>query len=73
MVFRDSPVRRAISRIESRSRSAQRRITLNNSMSITPVTPAENSKDKVKTWVNSQWKFRPKVGQFSVQLNSRSS
>jgi hypothetical protein len=39
-------------------------------MSITPVTPAENSKDKVKTWVNSQWKFRPKVGQFSVQLNT---
>jgi hypothetical protein len=26
-------------------------------MSITPVTPAENSQGKVKTWVNSQWKF----------------
>jgi 3-deoxy-manno-octulosonate cytidylyltransferase (CMP-KDO synthetase) len=38
-------------------------------MSITPVTPAENSRGKVKTWVNSQWKFRPKVGQFSVELN----
>jgi hypothetical protein len=40
-------------------------------MSITPVTPAENSRGKVKTWVNSQWKFRPKVGQFSVELNNR--
>jgi hypothetical protein len=36
------------------------------------VTPAENSQGKVKTWVKSQWKFRPKMGQFSVQLNSRS-
>jgi hypothetical protein len=34
------------------------------------VTPAENSKGKVKTWVNSQWKFRLKVGQFSMALNS---
>jgi hypothetical protein len=38
-------------------------------MSITPVTPAEDSKGKVKTWVNSQWKFRPKVGQFLMALN----
>jgi hypothetical protein len=72
-VFRDSPVLRAISRIESWSRSAQRRITLSNSMSITPVTPAENSRGKVKTWVKSQWKFCPKVGQFSVQLNNASN
>jgi hypothetical protein len=58
-VIRDNPVLRAISRIESWSRSAQRRITLSNSMSITPVTPAENSKGKVKTWVSSRWKFAP--------------
>jgi hypothetical protein len=43
IVFRDKPVRREISRIESWSRNAQRRITLNNAMSITPSTPAENS------------------------------
>ena len=60
IVFRDSPVLRAISRIESWSRSAQRRITLSNSMLITPVAPAENSRGEVKTWVNSQWKFATK-------------
>jgi hypothetical protein len=38
-------------------------------MSITPVAPAENSKGKVRTWVNSRWKFRPKPGQFSMKLN----
>ena len=33
---RDSPVRRSISRIGIPSRKCQRRITLNNAMSITP-------------------------------------
>jgi len=49
MVLRDKPVRRAISRIESWSRNAQRRITLNNAMSITPVTPAETAGGGFKT------------------------
>ena len=39
IVFRDSPVRRVISRIEIPSRNAQRRMTLKNAMSITPCTP----------------------------------
>jgi hypothetical protein len=36
IVFRDNPVRRDIARIDSLSRKAQRRMTLNNAMSITP-------------------------------------
>lgn len=36
IVFRDKPVRRSISRIGIPSRKCQRRITLNNAMSITP-------------------------------------
>jgi hypothetical protein len=54
IVFRDRLVLREISRIESWSRSAQRRIMLSNSMLITPMTRAENSRGEVKTWVNSQ-------------------
>jgi hypothetical protein len=57
IVFRDKPVRREISSIDSRSRNAQRQITLNNSMLIGPMPPAENSRGEVKTWINSQWKF----------------
>src|SRR4029453_10281693 len=62
--MRDKPVRRAISRIESWSRNAQRRITLNNAMFITPSTPAETARGGVKTWVNSQRKFPASPGQF---------
>ena len=36
MVFRERPVLRQISRIDKRSRKCQRRITLDNAMSITP-------------------------------------
>jgi len=54
IVFRDKPVRRAISRIGIRSRKCQRRITLSNAMSITPVSLAAHSKERVKTWVKSQ-------------------
>jgi hypothetical protein len=62
MVFRDKPVRREISRIESGSRNAQRQITLNNAMSVTPSTHAENSHGGFKTWVNSQRKIHdPRV------------
>ena len=39
-VFLDRPVRREISLIEKWSRRRQRRMTLNNSMSITPMPPA---------------------------------
>ncbi len=70
MVFRDSPVLRAISRIESWSRSAQRRITLSNSMPIAPVTPAETARARSKhgsnlggnfarTWVSSRCNSTP--------------
>ena len=71
IVFRDKPVRRAISRMESWSRKAQRRITLNNAMSITPLPPAENSQGGFKTWVNSQRKFLALTGQFSVEFNTK--
>jgi hypothetical protein len=71
IVFRDSPVRRAISRIESWSRNAQRRITLNNAMSITPSTPAENSQGGFRTWVKSQRKFLALPGQLSPEINSQ--
>jgi hypothetical protein len=33
------------------------------------MTPAENSRGEVKTWVNSQWKIWHQVGQFSMKLN----
>ena len=52
----DKPVRRAISRIEKWSRYRQRRMTLNNSMSITPKPPA------VAQGVGSN------MGQFSVEI-----
>ena len=54
MVLRDSPVRRAISRIGILSRNAQRRMTLKNPMSITPNLPEQKRQGHVFTWVNSQ-------------------
>ncbi len=47
MVFRDNPVCRSISRMGICSRWCHRRMTLNNSMSITPITPTVPS----GTWV----------------------
>src|SRR5690606_33348792 len=70
MVFRDRPVRRAISRIENPSRKCQRRITLKNAMSNTPQSPAQNEQDSVQTWVSSQWKYPPIPGQISAAINS---
>ena len=55
---------------QSRSRNAQRRITLNNAMSITPSTLAEKARGGFKTWVSSQRKFHPSPGHFSVEINS---
>src|SRR5208282_5388352 len=66
-VLRDSPVRRAISRIENCCRYRQRRMTLNNSMSITPRSPAMAEGERFEhgsvlgghtraTRVSSQWK-----------------
>ncbi|YBW38092.1 hypothetical protein ACMYR2_0585 [Nitrobacter sp. TKz-YC01] len=66
-VFLDRPVRREISRIEKWSRWRQRRMTLNNSMLITPFSPAliagkrfqhgSNLDGKTSaSRVNSQWK-----------------
>ena len=54
MVLRDSPVRRAISRMGILSRKAQRRMTLKNPMSITPITPDELRQGQGSTWVSSQ-------------------
>src|SRR5690606_24395228 len=45
MVLRDNPVRRSISRIGIPSRKCQRRITLNNAMSITPMPPDQQPGD----------------------------
>src|SRR5208283_3072357 len=69
-VFRDSPVRRAISRIEKCCRYRQRRMTLNNSMSITPRSPAMAEGERFEhgsvldgktraARVSSQWKSTP--------------
>ena len=54
MVLRDSPVRRAISRIGILSRNAQRLMTLKNPMSITPNPPEQKRQGYVFTWVSSQ-------------------
>ena len=54
MVLRDSPMRRAISRIGILSRNAQRRMTLKNPISITPNPPEQKRQGHVFTWVNSQ-------------------
>src|SRR3974377_2030852 len=66
-VFLDNPVRRAISRIEKCCRYRQRRMTLNNSMSITPRSPAMPEGERFEhgsvlggktraARVSSQWK-----------------
>ena len=54
MVLRDSPVRRAISRMDILSRIAQRRMTLKNPMSITPIAPDKSRQGQGSTWVSSQ-------------------
>ena len=56
-MFRDSPVRREISRIEKCSRKCQRRITLNNAMSITPYPLLKTSRGGSN------------MGQFSVEIS----
>src|SRR6185503_5531771 len=73
IVLRDSPVRRAISRIGIPSRNAQRRMTLSNAMSITPRPPDPISQGRVQTRVTSQQKLGASPGQFSVEINSYES
>ena len=68
-VLRDSPVRRAISRIASFSRSDIRRIKFKSSMLITPLPPAASCLGGRVTWVNSQWKLRAQMGHFWVEIN----
>ncbi|MCZ8270773.1 MAG: hypothetical protein O9306_09520, partial [Beijerinckiaceae bacterium] len=46
-----------------------RRITLNNAMSITPCSPDANARERLRTWVKSQWKLVDRPGQFSMQIN----
>ncbi|MBU1336063.1 MAG: hypothetical protein KKG17_14570, partial [Alphaproteobacteria bacterium] len=60
MVLRDNPVRRSISRIGMPSRKCQRRITLNNAMSITPRSPDQQPGDDQN------------MGQFSVKTSAPS-
>lgn len=57
MVFRDRPVRRAITRIGILSHNAQRRTTLKKTMSITPYLPQPNPSGQ-----------RVHMGQFSVKI-----
>ena len=54
MALRDSPVRRAISRMGILSRKAKRRMTLKNPMSINLITPDEFRQGHGSTWVSSQ-------------------
>ncbi len=69
--MRDNFVRRAISRMDRCSRSAQRRIMLKNAMSITPLSPAVSSRGEGVTWVNSQWKLYSYPGHFRVKINKQ--
>jgi hypothetical protein len=70
IVSRDRPVRRSITRIGIPSRKCQRRITLNNTMSITPCSPDAKAGAKLKTWGKSRRKRVRLPGQFSVQINT---
>ena len=54
IVFRDTPVRRAISRMGISSRNAHFRKILKNPMSITPDAPNCFAQGQGCTWVNSQ-------------------
>src|SRR5690606_6740232 len=71
-VFRDRPVLREISRIDKCSRKCQRRITLNNAMSITPYPLLKNKQGWFKHGsilggnipqcrVSSPWKSTPAI------------
>ncbi len=50
---------------------SQRRMTLNNSMLITPSFPALAAQGELRTWVNSRWKNPLELGHFSVEINTR--
>lgn len=69
-MFRESPVRLAIVRIERWSRNTQRRITLKNAMSITPNIPADVKKGEVQKGVTSQQKLPVYAAQLSGQFNN---
>lgn len=71
MVFRDSPVKRAISLIAKPSRNRLRRITLNKATSITPesLNPLAG-RVSVSTWGRFPCKYSMQVDQFSVQINT---
>ena len=68
MVFRDSPVRRAISRIGKPCRNLSFLMTFNSPMWITPLSPSHIARGRV-TWVKSQWKLCAQPGHFSVEIN----
>ena len=53
-VFRERPVRRAISRIDSLSRNAMRRIMFKSPMWITPLPPVALRSGEGVTWLSSQ-------------------
>ncbi|WP_349009293.1 hypothetical protein [Mesorhizobium sp. CN2-181] len=45
-------------------------MTLNNSMSITPMSPTQSVWEELQTWVNSRWKNLRRLGHFSVEINT---
>ena len=69
-VFRDTPVSRAISRIDSFCRKCIRRMMFKSPMWITPLSPAAHRFGGRFTWLNSQWKLCPNPAQFWVKINS---
>src|ERR1700709_1323106 len=74
MVFRESPVRRVISRTDNWSRNRIRLIFANIPMVITPTfLCSNNEQSSADTWVSFRWKLHPEVGQFWMVLNRLSA
>jgi hypothetical protein len=46
-------------------------MTLNNSISINPLSPAQNARVKVQTWASSRRKNPRRVGQFSAEIKTQ--
>ena len=66
MVFRDSPVRRAISRIGKPCHNLSFRMTFRSLR----CPPSHSAWGRV-TWVKSKWKLYAYPGHFSVEINMR--
>ena len=68
MVLRDMPVRRAISRVDSFSRSAIRRMMFKSPMCITPMSPIAHRAGGKVTWLKFQWKLSAYPAHFRVEI-----